>query len=395
MPNVERLQQRARCAMHRCVSIPYISRCRLYRRVRRACGTPGFACCTCRIRHAPRWQARLISRYVGDNVARRFHRSARESGNHDDCRRLLRHAHRFRAFARTPLTDSLPSDLIDMPFVTIDGQPLHYQIRGAGAPVLFGHSYLWDSSMWEPQLDALSKSYRVIAPDLWGHGRSGPLPDGTRSLDDLARQMSELLDHLDIDTCSIVGLSVGGMWAVPLAHRAPQRIDRLVLMDTYVGVEPDATRNQYFQMLEAIDAQGAIPAPLLDAIVPIFFRPGIDPASELPTGFRRAAGVHDRAAARLGDTARQDHVRPRRRARATERAAGGPHARDVRRERRRAAARGSRRNRGAHRLRKGVRAECRAYLESRESGIRHAGAERLARARRGPCVTDARSTVEA
>lgn len=175
-----------------------------------------------------------------------------------------------------------------MPFVTIDGQPLHYQIRGAGAPVLFGHSYLWDSSMWEPQLDALSKSYRVIAPDLWGHGRSGPLPDGTRSLDDLARQMSELLDHLDIDTCSIVGLSVGGMWAVPLAHRAPQRIDRLVLMDTYVGVEPDATRNQYFQMLEAIDAQGAIPAPLLDAIVPIFFRPGIDPASELPTGFRRA-----------------------------------------------------------------------------------------------------------
>ncbi|WP_146015009.1 alpha/beta fold hydrolase, partial [Burkholderia pseudomallei] len=117
-----------------------------------------------------------------------------------------------------------------MPFVTIDGQPLHYQIRGAGAPVLFGHSYLWDSSMWEPQLDALSKSYRVIAPDLWGHGRSGPLPDGTRSLDDLARQMSELLDHLDIDTCSIVGLSVGGMWAVPLAHRAPQRIDRLVLM---------------------------------------------------------------------------------------------------------------------------------------------------------------------
>ncbi|MET5115475.1 alpha/beta fold hydrolase, partial [Burkholderia pseudomallei] len=76
-----------------------------------------------------------------------------------------------------------------MPFVTIDGQPQHYQIRGAGAPVLFGHSYLWESSMWEPQLDALSKSYRVIAPDLGGHGRSGPLPDGTRSLDDLARQM--------------------------------------------------------------------------------------------------------------------------------------------------------------------------------------------------------------
>ncbi|KVE34878.1 alpha/beta fold hydrolase [Burkholderia sp. BDU5] len=175
-----------------------------------------------------------------------------------------------------------------MPFVTIDGQPLHYQIRGAGAPVLFGHSYLWDSSMWEPQLDALSKSYRVIAPDLWGHGQSGPLPAGTSSLDDLASQMCALLDHLGIETCSIVGLSVGGMWAVPLAHRAPQRIDRLVLMDTYVGEEPDATRNQYFQMLAAIDAEGSIPEPLLDAIVQIFFRPGIDLASGLPAGFRRA-----------------------------------------------------------------------------------------------------------
>ncbi|KVK77099.1 alpha/beta fold hydrolase [Burkholderia sp. MSMB1498] len=175
-----------------------------------------------------------------------------------------------------------------MPFVTIDGQPLHYQIRGSGAPVLFGHSYLWDSSMWEPQLEALSKSHQVIAPDLWGHGRSGPLPAGTNDLGDLATHMCALLDHLGIKTCSIVGLSVGGMWAVPLAHRAPQRVDRLVLMDTYVGVEPDATRNKYFQMLAAIDAQGTIPEPLLDAIVPIFFRPGIDLASELPAGFRRA-----------------------------------------------------------------------------------------------------------
>ncbi|KGR96306.1 alpha/beta hydrolase family protein [Burkholderia sp. ABCPW 111] len=142
--------------------------------------------------------------------------------------------------------------------------------------------------MWEPQLEALSKSHQVIAPDLWGHGRSGPLPAGTNDLGDLATHMCTLLDHLGIKTCSIVGLSVGGMWAVPLAHRAPQRVDRLVLMDTYVGVEPDATRNKYFQMLAAIDAQGTIPEPLLDAIVPIFFRPGIDLASELPAGFRRA-----------------------------------------------------------------------------------------------------------
>jgi pimeloyl-ACP methyl ester carboxylesterase len=52
-----------------------------------------------------------------------------------------------------------------MPFIEIEGKPLHYQTRGTGFPVLLGHSYLWDSSMWAPQIDALSHHYQVIVPD--------------------------------------------------------------------------------------------------------------------------------------------------------------------------------------------------------------------------------------
>ncbi|PTU01833.1 2-succinyl-6-hydroxy-2,4-cyclohexadiene-1-carboxylate synthase, partial [Pseudomonas sp. HMWF031] len=97
-----------------------------------------------------------------------------------------------------------------MPFVTIDGQPLHFIDQGTGPAVLLAGSYLWDKSMWAPQIAALSQQYRVIALDLWGHGESGRIPDGTGSLDDIARQALALLDHLEIERFTLVGLSVGG-----------------------------------------------------------------------------------------------------------------------------------------------------------------------------------------
>lgn len=173
-----------------------------------------------------------------------------------------------------------------MPFATIDGQPLHYLDQGRGPVVVLGSSYLWDHRMWAPQIDALSKHYRVIVPELWGHGQSGRLPEGMSSLDDLSRQTLALMDYLGIDCFNLVGLSVGGMWGARLALAAPERVQSLVLMDTYVGVEPEPTRLYYFSLFDKIDASGAIPEPLLDIIVPIFFRPGIDPLSALYQQFR-------------------------------------------------------------------------------------------------------------
>ncbi|MGU7775937.1 alpha/beta fold hydrolase [Burkholderia sp. MR1-5-21] len=170
----------------------------------------------------------------------------------------------------------------------IQGSTLHYQEHGTGFPVLLGHSYLWDAAMWAPQIEALSRTYRVIVPDLWGHGLSGALPDGTQTLGDLAAHASALLDALGIEQCAIVGLSVGGMWGPQLALREPERVRALVLMDTSLEAEPDVTRTRYFQMLDAIEAAGRIAPPLLDAIVPLFFRPGADLTGAVPAAFRNA-----------------------------------------------------------------------------------------------------------
>ena len=173
-------------------------------------------------------------------------------------------------------------------FTSIAGKQLAYIDQGQGFPVLLGHSYLWDATMWRPQIDALSEHFRVIAPNLWGHGLSEAPPAGTDGIQALAQHYLALLDALAIEECHVVGLSAGGMWAEALAQLAPERVRGLVLMDSYSGKEPVLSAARYMGMLAQIELDQTISTPLLNTVVPMFFSPGIDPESALVTEFRAA-----------------------------------------------------------------------------------------------------------
>ena len=71
-------------------------------------------------------------------------------------------------------------------FMEIAGRRMAYLDEGQGPALLFGHSYLWDSAMWAPQIEALKEHYRCIVPELWGHGDSDVLPEGPCTLATLA-----------------------------------------------------------------------------------------------------------------------------------------------------------------------------------------------------------------
>ncbi|MCL9780064.1 alpha/beta hydrolase [Vibrio sp. S4M6] len=169
---------------------------------------------------------------------------------------------------------------------TINGQELAYIDKGEGPVVLFGHSYLWDHEMWSPQIEVLSQTYRCIVPDLWAHGQSASAPKNTSSLKDIANDMLALMDHLDVEQFSIIGLSVGGMWGAELALLAPSRIKSLVMMDTFVGLEPEVTHQKYFSMLDTISSMEMVPPPILQAVVPMFFaRNGAEQSPQLVNAF--------------------------------------------------------------------------------------------------------------
>lgn len=158
-----------------------------------------------------------------------------------------------------------------MKIFTIHGKAMAYLDVGSGPVILFGHDFLWDNRMWEPQIKALSQSYRCIVPDLWAHGQSEAAPEQTTSLNQYADDILALLDHLAIKQFSIVGLSVGGMWGTDLAIKVPTRIQSLVLMDTFVGLEPESSKEKYVDMLDLIDNASLIPEHLIDIITPIYF----------------------------------------------------------------------------------------------------------------------------
>ena len=158
-----------------------------------------------------------------------------------------------------------------MPVATIGNATCHYQDVGEGHPILFGHSYLWSSEMWEPQIDELSKHFRCIVVDLWDHGKSGHLNEDTKTLEDISEDYFALMQHLGLDEFSVVGLSVGGMWGTYLALNHKNAVKSLVIMDTYLGSEPAVSQEQYNLMLDMIYNAKKFPEPLIEEITPLFF----------------------------------------------------------------------------------------------------------------------------
>lgn len=169
----------------------------------------------------------------------------------------------------------------------IDGSPLSVVEEGDGPAVLLGHGFLWDWAMWEPQLRALRPHCRLIIPELWGHGGSGPLPGGTRSLADIADQMLAALDMLGIQRCVVVGSSVGGMWGAHLAARAPARVAGLVMLNSYLGKEPEPQRLAYAGLLDQVHANGEVSPATMAAVTPLFFAATVEARSPgLPSALR-------------------------------------------------------------------------------------------------------------
>lgn len=125
-----------------------------------------------------------------------------------------------------------------MPHAKINGIDLYYEISGKedGPPILFSNSLASTLHMWDPQMPAFQKHYRVIRYDSRGHGKSGA-PEGAYSIETLVDDAIGLLDHLGIDQTDFCGLSKGGMVGQRLATLHPKRVDRLVLCDTacYMG----------------------------------------------------------------------------------------------------------------------------------------------------------------
>ena len=135
--------------------------------------------------------------------------------------------------------------------------------RGEGSPALvLLHGFPFNRTMWREQVEALSGTYRIIAPDLRGHGETSGAGDRLPTMEEMARDVAALLDVLRIEPATVVGLSMGGYVALAFSRLFPERVRALVLADTRAqgdteeakrGREETATRALREGMLPVVD----------------------------------------------------------------------------------------------------------------------------------------------
>jgi len=154
---------------------------------------------------------------------------------------------------------------------TVNGIQLAYVDAGAGRPVVLVHGFPLDHSMWKAQIGALSESYRVIAPDLRGFGRSG-VSEGTVTMQQFADDLAALLDALQVDEPVVLcGLSMGGYVAWQFWRRHGWRLGGLILCDTRAVSDTPQAAAARREMAQRVLREG--PAPLVAQMMPKLFAP--------------------------------------------------------------------------------------------------------------------------
>jgi 3-oxoadipate enol-lactonase len=113
-----------------------------------------------------------------------------------------------------------------------------YRVDGEGEPLVLVHGVGGDGGMWDGVVSALPPRFRTIRVDLRGHGRS-PLIGEPVTVQDLARDVTGVMDALGVPKASIAGFSLGGLIAQAIALESPDRVDKLALVATVAGRTPE------------------------------------------------------------------------------------------------------------------------------------------------------------
>lgn len=155
-------------------------------------------------------------------------------------------------------------------FVRANGIAMHVQVDGpAAAPVLvLLHSLGTSGHVWDAQARALAGPFRVVRPDLRGHGLT-EVTAGPYGIAGLAADVLAVLDVLGIGQAHVGGLSIGGLVAQGVAHRAPGRVASLILCSTALALPPA----QGWRDRAALVRAGGIAA-VVDAVMARWVTPG-------------------------------------------------------------------------------------------------------------------------
>lgn len=127
--------------------------------------------------------------------------------------------------------------MAELRYLDLHGERIAYLDEGSGETIVLLHGIAGSSDTWRSLIGPLSRKYRVVAPDLLGHGNSTK-PRTDYSLGALSVLVRDVLDELGITRATFVGHSLGGGICMQFVYQHPQYVQRLVLINSG-GLGPD------------------------------------------------------------------------------------------------------------------------------------------------------------
>jgi pimeloyl-ACP methyl ester carboxylesterase len=118
-------------------------------------------------------------------------------------------------------------------YAPVNGLKMYYEIHGSGDPVVLLHgAFMTITNNWSGWIGELSKTRKVIAVEMQGHGRTADIPRDI-TYENLADDVAALLDHLKIPRADLIGYSMGGAVAMQCAIRHPDKVRKVVVISSW------------------------------------------------------------------------------------------------------------------------------------------------------------------
>lgn len=156
--------------------------------------------------------------------------------------------------------------------VQCNGHTICYLEQGQGDPVILLHGYCGSSSYWEQVLNYLH-DYRVIVPDLRGHGRSDA-PMGPYTIEQMADDVLLLMDELEIEKATLLGHSLGGYITLSFVQRYSSRLNAFGLIHSTGFPDSEEAKEKRVKAVSVIQQEGI--TNFVDSLVPGLFAPGME-----------------------------------------------------------------------------------------------------------------------
>lgn len=132
-----------------------------------------------------------------------------------------------------PVESVLAQEPVQGQTASVNGMQMYYETHGQGDPLVLLHGFTGTGQSWNGFIDEFAAHYRLIIPDLRGHGRSTN-PTGRFTHRQSALDIFALLDQLGIDKFKAMGTSTGGMTLTHMATQQPARVEAMVLIGSTI-----------------------------------------------------------------------------------------------------------------------------------------------------------------